>query len=235
MLSDKMCRSIFQQPRLHDDKEKEVLQADSRKKHSWAKRCRGRVQGRRTGVGGGWPRVGSHRHRHPRHHPHHRGRHPQRPVLSLRPVNRARGMQAPKNTNQFLMGEKYEMLHMRSDSVGSDGGSSSDSDMELTDMDSYLGVLENARGALQYSPNPYDSTMPPRPFLVLREVGLHPQESLLLQGSSLRLQEESMQYFPSEDDLMQSQNFMQKDFVEFCETWHAKGGTLGDICVLSRD
>lgn len=135
--------------------------------------------------------------------------------MSLRPINvkgnRARGMRAPKNTNQFLMHEKYQMLHMRSDSVGSDSGSSSDSDMELTDMDSYLGVLENARGALLDSPNPHGSTTPPGQILVLHEDGLQ------LQADSLRLQEDSMQYFPSEDDLIQSQNFMQRDFVEFCD------------------
>ena len=135
--------------------------------------------------------------------------------MSLRPVNvkgnRARGMRAPKNTNQFLMHEKYQMLHMRSDSVGSDSGSSSDSDMELTDMDSYLGVLENARGALLDSPNPHGSTTPPGQIMVLHEDGLR------LHEDSLRLQEDSMQYFPSEDDLIQSQNFMQRDFVEFCD------------------
>lgn len=96
------------------------------------------------------------------------------------------------------------MLHMRSDSVGSDSGSSSDSEVELTDMDSYLGVLENARGALLDSPNAHSSTAPPGQIVVLHE-------------DSLRLQEDSMQYFPSEDDLKQSQNFMQRDFVEFCD------------------
>lgn len=142
--------------------------------------------------------------------------------MSLRPVyvkgTRARGMRAPKNTNQFLMHEKYQMLHMRSDSVGSDSGSSSDSDMELTDMDSYLGVLENARGGLLDSPNPHGSTTPPGPILVLHEDRVRLREdSLRLREDSLRLQEDSMQYFPSEDDLIQSQNFMQRDFVEFCD------------------
>lgn len=127
-------------------------------------------------------------------------------------------MRAPKNTNQFLMHEKYQMLHMRSDSVGSDSGSSSDSDMELTDMDSYLGVLENARGGLLDSPSPHGSTTPPGQILVLHEdrVSLR-EDSLRLHEDSLRLQEDSMQYFPSEDDLIQSQNFMQRDFVEFCD------------------
>lgn len=134
--------------------------------------------------------------------------------MSLRPVNvkgnRARGMRAPKNTNQFLMHEKYQMLHMRSDSVGSDSGSSSsDSDTELTDMDSYLGVLENARGGLLDSPNAHGSKSPLGQFLLVQAE--RPGEE------SLRIQEDSMQYFPSEDDLIQSQNFMQKDFVEFCD------------------
>uniref|UniRef100_A0A3Q3GMG5 Uncharacterized protein n=1 Tax=Labrus bergylta TaxID=56723 RepID=A0A3Q3GMG5_9LABR len=188
----------------------------SRRRHGWSKSCRGRQQGRRTG-GGGWPRGRNHLHHNPqRHHPFfNQPRHLHRPVTSLRPVyvkgNRAKGMRAPKNTNQFLMHEKYQMLHMRSDSVGSDSGSSSDSDVELTDMDSYLGVLENARGALLDSPNPHHSATPPGQIVVLHE------DSLRLQEDSLRLQEDSMPYFPSEDDLMQSQNFMQRDFVEFCD------------------
>ncbi|KAM7401660.1 hypothetical protein PAMP_016956 [Pampus punctatissimus] len=220
MLSETICtKSCQQQQQQQQQTGKEAPQKDaaSRRKHAWAKSCRGRLQGRRTG-GGGWPRGRNHHHHHQhlqRHHPHNHPRHLQRPVMSLRPVNikgnRARGMRAPKNTNQFLMHEKYQMLHMRSDSVGSDSGSSSDSDVELTDMDSYLGVLENARGALLDSPNPHSSTTPPGQVLVLHE------DRLRLQEDSLRLQEDSMQYFPSEDDLMQSQNFMQRDFVEFCD------------------
>ncbi|XP_075992992.1 uncharacterized protein LOC142987917 [Genypterus blacodes] len=181
----------------------------SRRKHRWSKGC---VQGRRAG-GGGWTRGRTHHHYHHhqnrRHHPHlQRHQHPRHmqqrqgdgggAAASLRPVNvkgnRARGMRAPMNTNQFLMHEKYQLLHMRSDSVGSDSGSGSDSDTELTDMDSYLGALENARGAL------LDSTDP-----------------LGAPGQVFVLQEDSLQYFPSEDDLMQSQNFMQRDFVEFCD------------------
>ncbi|KAK2861692.1 hypothetical protein Q5P01_001225 [Channa striata] len=214
MLSEKMCRRGFLQQQQQQD-EKEALQREvaSRRKHGWSKSCRGRLQVRRTrgGGGGGWPRARNHsQQQHPqRHHPHHHHpRHPQRPAMSLRPVNVkghiARGMRAPKNTNQFLMHEKYQMLHMRSDSVGSDSGSGSDSDVELTDMDSYLGVLENARGALLDSPNPHGATTPPTHFVVLHEDRVH-------------LQEDSMQYFPSEDDLMQTQNFMQRDFVEFCD------------------
>lgn len=211
MLSEMMCRKSCQQQQ-HDGKRAPQRDPSSRRKHSWSKSCRGRLQGRRTG-GGGWPRGRNHHHPQ-RHHPY--NHHPlnfQRQVMSLRPVNvkgnRARGMRAPKNTNQFLMHEKYQMLHMRSDSVGSDSGSSSDSDMELTDMDSYLGVLENARGGLLDSPNTHGSKSPPGRFLVLQEE--RPGED------SLRIQEDSMQYFPSEDDLIQSQNFMQKDFVEFCD------------------
>ncbi|XP_057702271.1 coiled-coil domain-containing glutamate-rich protein 1 [Corythoichthys intestinalis] len=129
----------------------------------------------------------------------------QRPtLLRLRPINvkgnRARGMRAPKNTNQFLMHEKYQMMHMRSDSVGSDtGGSCSDSDSELTDMDSYLGALENARGALPDGPDP--APEPPSGTRQDQEVQ----------------HEDSMQYFPSEDDLLQSHNFMQRDFAQFCD------------------
>lgn len=221
MLSEMMCRRSCQQQQQQQD-EKGAPQRDpsSRRKHGWSKSCRGRLQGRRRG-GGGWPRGRNYSHQHPQRH-HHHPLHLQRPVMSLRPINvkgnRARGMRAPKNTNQFLMHEKYQMLHMRSDSVGSDSGSSSDSDMELTDMDSYLGVLENARGALLDSPNPHDSTTPPGQILVLHEDSLELQaDSLRLQEHSLRLQEDSMQYFPSEDDLIQSQNFMQRDFVEFCD------------------
>ncbi|XP_041813891.1 uncharacterized protein wu:fb55g09 [Chelmon rostratus] len=228
MLSEMMCRRSCQQQEKEQQQQQDGKGApqrdpSSRRKHGWSKSCRGRLQGRRRG-GGGWPKGRNHHHQHPqRHHPHYHHRlHLQRPVMSLRPINvkgnRARGMRAPKNTNQFLMHEKYQMLHMRSDSVGSDSGSSSDSDMELTDMDSYLGVLENARGALLDSPNPHGSTTPPGQILVLHKDSLHlHKESLRLQEDSLRLQEDSMQYFPSEDDLIQSQNFMQRDFVEFCD------------------
>ncbi|XP_029007044.1 uncharacterized protein wu:fb55g09 [Betta splendens] len=206
MLSEKMCRRSVQQQQLqrHDAKEAPLRDVASRRKQGWSKSCRGRLQVRRTrGGGGGGPKGRNHQ-----HPPRHRPRRVQRPTLSLRPVNVkgnvAKGMRAPKNTNQFLMHEKYQMLHMRSDSVGSDSGSGSDSDAELTDMDSYLGVLENARGALLDSPNPHGAATPPRRFLLLHEDGL-------------RVQEDSMQYFPSEDDLLQTQNFMQRDFVEFCD------------------
>uniref|UniRef100_A0A3Q3KEZ1 Uncharacterized protein n=1 Tax=Monopterus albus TaxID=43700 RepID=A0A3Q3KEZ1_MONAL len=196
-----MCRRSYHQQQ-HDGKEARQRDAASRW-HGWSKSCRGCMKGRRT-RGGGRLRGRNHRHQHPqRYHPHyHHPRHLQIPVLSLRPINvkgnTARGMRAPKNTNQFLMHEKYQMLHMRSDSVGSDSGS----DVELTDMDSYLGVLENARGALLDSPNPHGSTSPPGQIV-------EPHKD------SLRLQEDSMQYFPSEDDLLQTQNFMQRDFIEF--------------------
>uniref|UniRef100_A0A3Q3B6L5 Coiled-coil domain-containing glutamate-rich protein 1-like n=1 Tax=Kryptolebias marmoratus TaxID=37003 RepID=A0A3Q3B6L5_KRYMA len=182
MLSEIMCRRIFQQQRQQEEKE-----AGLRRKS-----CSGRLQGRKTG-GGGWSRGRNPLQHHQRHHHHQYHRHQQRQGLTLRPVNvkgfRVRGMQAPKNTNQFLMHEKYQMQHLRSDSVGSDGSCSSDSDdLELTDMDSYLGVLENARG-----------------------------DGPCLRRDGPFLQEDSMQYFPSEDDLLQSQNFMQRDFVEFCD------------------
>ncbi|XP_062264548.1 coiled-coil domain-containing glutamate-rich protein 1 [Platichthys flesus] len=215
MLSEMMCRRSCQQQQQQQQDAKEAPQRDaaSRWKRGWSKSCMGRLQGRRTG-GGGWSRGRNHHH--PQRH-HHHPRHLQTSVMSLRPVNvkgnRVRGMRAPKNTNQFLMHEKYQMLHLRSDSVGSDSASSSDSDTELTDMDSYLGILENARGALLDSPNPRGSTTtPPGQFLVLHKDSLRLQEE-----DNLRLQEDSMQYFPSEDDLKQSQNFMQRDFVEFCD------------------
>lgn len=212
MLSEMMCRRSCQQ---HDGKKEPQRDPSSRRKQSWSKSCRRRLQGRRTGGGGQQPRGPNPHHHHHHHHPYsHPHPNSQRQVMSLRPVNvkgnRARGMQAPKNTNQFLMHEKYQMLHMRSDSVGSDSGcSSSDSDTELTDMDSYLGVLENARGGLLDSPNAHGSKSPLGQFLVVKAE--RPGED------SLRIQEDSMQYFPSEDDLIKSQNFMQKDFVEFCD------------------
>ncbi|XP_051550182.1 coiled-coil domain-containing glutamate-rich protein 1 [Myxocyprinus asiaticus] len=129
-------------------------------------------------------------------------------IVSLRPVNvqgnRAPGMRAPRNTNQFLMHEKYQMMHMRSDSVGTDSGS--DCEMDFVDMDSYLGVLENARGALLDSPE-----LPPTFYA--RQ--LNPCQSFSFFNFD---QEESMQYFPSEDDMMQSEDFMQRDFNQFCDT-----------------
>ncbi|KAM9859103.1 uncharacterized protein ACBR49_007061 [Aulostomus maculatus] len=213
MRSEMMCRRSCQQ-QLQAGKEAPQRDAASRRKHGWSRGCRGRLQGWRT-AGGGRSRGRNHPHHKHLQRLHHHPRHLQRPLMSLRPVNvkgnRARGMRAPKNTNQFLMHEKYQMLHMRSDSVGSDSGSSSDSDVELTDMDSYLGVLENARGALLDSPDPHGPKTHPGQVLVLHEEHLH------LHQDSLRLQEDSMPYFPSEADLMHSQNFMQKDFVEFCD------------------
>ncbi|KAJ8259876.1 hypothetical protein GJAV_G00174460 [Gymnothorax javanicus] len=133
--------------------------------------------------------------------------------VSLRPVNvqgnGAPGMRAPRNTNQFLMHEKYQMMHMRSDSIGTDSGS--DCEMDFTDMDSYLGVLENARGALMDSPN---LSPPPSTRLCPRQLTKHQQFPVF---SFIDVQqEESMQYFPSEDDVMQSEDFMLRDFNEFC-------------------
>ncbi|KAA0711997.1 hypothetical protein E1301_Tti012735 [Triplophysa tibetana] len=125
-------------------------------------------------------------------------------VVSLRPAHRAPGMRAPRNTNQFLMHEKYQMMHMKSDSVGTESGS--DCEMDFADMDSYLGVLENARGALLDIP---DMPSPPTFYAQQRT-----QTFTFFNFD----QEESMQYFPSEDDMMQSEDFMQRDFKEFCDT-----------------
>ncbi len=131
-------------------------------------------------------------------------------LVSLRPANvqgnRAPGMRAPRNTNQFLMHEKYQMMHMRSDTVGTDSGS--DYEIDFADMDSYLGVLENARGALLDSP---DLSSPPT-FYARQMNKCQPFSFFNFN------QEESMQYFPSEDDMMQSEDFMQRDFKEFCDT-----------------
>lgn len=124
-------------------------------------------------------------------------------VVSLRPANRAPGMRAPRNTNQFLMHEKYQMMHMRSDSVGMESGS--DCEMDFADMDSYLGVLENARGALLDSPD-----LPSPPTFYARQI----KQTFPFFNFD---QEESMQYFPSEDDMIQSEDFMQRDFKEFCD------------------
>nr|XP_023655319.1 uncharacterized protein LOC111837471 [Paramormyrops kingsleyae] len=134
------------------------------------------------------------------------------PRLSLRPVNnqgnRAPGMRAPRNTNQFLMHEKYQMMHMRSDSVGTDSGS--DCEMDIADMDSYLGMLENARGGLMDGPDPFPA---PARFCPRR---LAKSQHFQLSLTEIH-QEESMQYFPSEDDVMQSEDFMEKDFIDFCD------------------
>ncbi|KAM4654404.1 uncharacterized protein AAGF69_010700 isoform 1-T2 [Amazona ochrocephala] len=134
----------------------------------------------------------------------------QRPrvLLSLRPVNvlgrRAPGMRAPRNTNQFLMREKYQLMHLRSDSVGTESGGS-DCEMDPLDMDSYLGVLENARGALM------ECTGEARP--ASSPSARCPTGTGAAAGP---LQEESQQYFPSEDDVIESELFMERDFDEFC-------------------
>uniref|UniRef100_A0A8C5PJM8 Uncharacterized protein n=1 Tax=Leptobrachium leishanense TaxID=445787 RepID=A0A8C5PJM8_9ANUR len=106
-------------------------------------------KGRAPGCRSRWQRRGAGRSQRAKrgHSPYSRPR-----ALSLRPVNlmgnRAPGMRAPRNTNQFLMGEKYQLLKLRSDSVGTECSAGSDCEMDPLDMDSYLGVLENAHGAL---------------------------------------------------------------------------------------
>ncbi|CAI5767178.1 Hypothetical predicted protein [Podarcis lilfordi] len=157
---------------------------------------------------------------------------PTRPrvLLSLRPVNmmgkRAPGMRAPRNTNQFLMREKYQLMHLRSDSVGTESGGS-DCEMDPLDMDSYLGVLENARGALMDCPSADGSPSPARApttaaLLPPPDDGCLPPQApgLRFSGGSLEgaLQEESLQYFPSEDDVIESEIFMERDFHEFCSS-----------------
>ncbi|KAM4650356.1 coiled-coil domain-containing glutamate-rich protein 1 [Discoglossus pictus] len=172
-----------------------------------------------------------------------RGQHRQTPY-SLRPVNmmgsRAPGMRAPRNTNQFLMSEKYQMLKLRSDSVGTECSGGSDSEMDPLDMDSYLGVLENAHGALleHHDPEPCcsSSSSPLSPSTPLCwspfRVGgdIRPQgrsdklttptaASALFRGGGAILElrgELSEQYYPSEDDVLESENFMERDFQEFC-------------------
>ncbi|CDQ93875.1 unnamed protein product [Oncorhynchus mykiss] len=144
---------------------------------------------------------------------------PPRTMTSLRPVNikgnRAPGMRAPRNTNQFLMHEKYQMMHMRSDSIGTDSGS--DCETDFTDMDSYLGVLENARGALLDSP---DLTTTAARFFP-RQLAKCQQFPFFNLGDLYQEEQESnsMQYFPSDNDVMQSEDFMQKDFNDFCDTF----------------
>lgn len=145
-----------------------------------------------------------------------------RVLLSLRPVNMI-GMRAPRNTNQFLMREKYQLMHLRSDSVGTESGGS-DCEMDPLDMDSYLGVLENARGALMDCPGAEESPSPSPPALPLSPfpAGLSKQAPGLRFfgdcGEAGVLQEDSLQYFPSEDDVIESEFFMERDFHEFCST-----------------
>lgn len=188
---------------------KDQLKDDSRRdsRHRWHK-C-----GRRQGYRGKRGRMSGH---HPQFHQKRPRPRPSGFGISLRPVNikgrRAPGMRAPRNTNQFLMHEKYQMMHMRSDSIGTDSGS--DCEMDFTDMDSYLGVLENARGALLDSPD----LSPQRPARFFPRQMAKRQPFPFFTFEEL-YQEESMQYFPSEDDVIQSEDFMQKDFVEFCDTF----------------
>ncbi|XP_051874284.1 uncharacterized protein wu:fb55g09 [Pristis pectinata] len=123
--------------------------------------------------------------------------------VTLRPANiygnRAPGMRAPRNTNQFLMHEKYQLMHMRSDSTGSDSGSEIELDI---DIDSYLGVLENARGGLDCTTSP-------------------PCDDNLLHFEFFESvdQDQSIQYFPSEDDVVKSERFMRQDFAAFCSAF----------------
>ncbi|KAG8436244.1 hypothetical protein GDO86_007369 [Hymenochirus boettgeri] len=164
---------------------------------------------------------------------------------SLRPVNvmgnRAPGMRAPRNTNQFLMSEKYQLLKLRSDSVGTECSGGSDSEMDPLDMDSYMGVLENAHGALLEQPDsglvgifcspalsPSQSCWSPRlvggesikaPPRGCGQLTPPTQSPPNLRGAGplQELQGEcSEQYYPSEDDVIESENFMERDYQEFC-------------------
>lgn len=129
--------------------------------------------------------------------------------------SRAPGMRAPRNTNQFLMHEKYQLMRMRTDSVATESSGSSDDEFDYLDVDSYLRVLEDARGALLDHPCP-----------VLQSLsfnGIAPSTSSPLHFSPLTeelsvAQEESLQYFPSEEDLVKTMNFMEKDFNDFFNT-----------------
>uniref|UniRef100_A0A8C6X017 Uncharacterized protein n=1 Tax=Neogobius melanostomus TaxID=47308 RepID=A0A8C6X017_9GOBI len=133
----------------------------------------------------------------------------------LRPVNvrghSAKGMRAPENTNQFLMTEKYRLHALRSDSVDSDV----DSDAERADLDAYLCAWEDAHGALL---DP-DTTGTEGDW----------RDRLQAAGTFLCLDinEDSAQYFPSEDDLNHSDNFMDRDFAEFCHTCSEQPITAG--------
>lgn len=89
-------------------------------------------------------------------------------------------------------------MHMRSDSTGNDSGSEIELDI---DIDSYLGVLENARGGLDYTTSlPCDDNL------------LH------FEFESVD-QDQSIQYFPSEDDVVKSERFMLRDFAAFCNAF----------------
>lgn len=150
---------------------------------------------------------------------------PTRPrvLLSLRPVNmmgkRAPGMRAPRNTNQFLMREKYQLMHLRSDSVGTES-SGSDCEMDPLDMDSYLGVLENSRGALMdFAEDSRSSSWSPPASSAAAGAEPSSQQQLRFFGGGLadvHQEETSLQYFPSEDDVIESEIFMERDFHEFC-------------------
>uniref|UniRef100_A0A8C6V4C1 Uncharacterized protein n=1 Tax=Neogobius melanostomus TaxID=47308 RepID=A0A8C6V4C1_9GOBI len=125
----------------------------------------------------------------------------------LRPVNvrghSAKGMRAPENTNQFLMTEKYRLHALRSDSVDSDV----DSDAERADLDAYLCAWEDAHGALLDPDTTGTEWTGNRRDRRGRERGTEGQWG-----------EDSAQYFPSEDDLNHSDNFMDRDFAEFLES-----------------
>ncbi|KAM9759799.1 uncharacterized protein ACNS7B_006259 [Menidia menidia] len=190
MLAEITCRRIFQQKEEKKAQQQQQRARACTRTRGWAKSCCARPRCARPSGGGGRGGGGG------RPPPLHRPR-----TRPLRPVyvkgTRARGMRAPENTNQFLMHEQYQLLRMRSDSAGSEP--------ELSDMDSYLGVLENARGALLDTPEP-----PGAPGASGTRTGTRTDP----EGAPP--QEDSLQYFPSEDDLQQSSRFMQRDFVEFC-------------------
>uniref|UniRef100_A0A8C3AD02 Uncharacterized protein n=1 Tax=Cyclopterus lumpus TaxID=8103 RepID=A0A8C3AD02_CYCLU len=191
ILSKMMCRKSCpqqqqqqQQQQPLDGKGAPQRDPSSRRKQGWSKSCRGRMQGRRAG-GKGWPR-GRNQQQQQQQQLDGKGA-PQRDPSSCRKQGWSKTCRgrAPKNTNQFLMNDKYQMLR--------------------SDMVSYLGVPENAGGALLDSPNPHGSPPPPRQI-----VRLHKDVDV----DDVCMQEDDMQYVPSEDDL----NYTQKDFDEFCDS-----------------
>ncbi|KAL8194666.1 UNVERIFIED_CONTAM: hypothetical protein K2H54_028433 [Gekko kuhli] len=108
-----------------------------------------------------------------------------------------------------------ELMHLRLDSVDIKSGGS-DCEMDLLDMDSYLGILENARGVLLDCPASKES--PPTLALSLT-AGVLSSQPLRLRsfGGDLKamLQEESLRYFLSQDDFIESELFMERNF-QFC-------------------
>ncbi|KAK2534382.1 hypothetical protein Q9233_004226 [Columba guinea] len=103
-------------------------------------------------------------------------------------------MRAPRNTNQFLMREKYQLMHLRSDSVGTESGGS-DCEMDPLDMDSTEMMGGSCPGDIYISLGSINYYYDKGQLVIVSAKGLSGDQNLpgfiSLQLSQLRCQEKA--------------------------------------------